>query len=1687
MATQGFPGNSNAAEARRRRLLTTLGLSREEKALPVAPRRLNPPEPQTRSALNPMFDEAANATARRERLASRLGFDPRKISGTSTIAERQAALEKLKEMGPIPVKKFEHGPAPDVKQTDYGLGGAESIRPGRGGLWEKLKGELYFTPIGRTVRGAAKLVNKPLAPVGQDYAAIREGVEDDPEAWVKNSLTDLGQVTADVVEGLSTPVNLAILTALAVAPPAGLAALGARLVSLGFSWQLAAGAGQELSEGLSLAKQGHHREAARKLGSAGVHTLLALLAGKHGAKPAPARGRPQPEVKLNLAEAGRTIIPPPPTAPLLRALPPGPQQKLLPPGRTPSITPPPPDASFVRGVPAKYPAKVPREVYRPPVVEGVAPQAKVFPLAPRVAERRAAAPKPKGAPSQPIGRAATSAAPRLIPTESVGVDLKRFQPRLGMQEGRVQVIAESMRERGYDPTEPLTVWVDSATGQPLVLSGHHRLAAAQRAKVSEVPVQVFEGTEAEAIAFARRSNSRMAKLSPIEEARAFAREVQEGRSTQEIAKEYGGIKQSLVEDRLALNNLPPELQLRVQDGTFRSPLATALGKSAGKHGLSPEIQVQIFDRVVKSMEVTPNELSRIIDTIAPRAQENIQMGLGFNLERGFVEPLMEMTRTARELQRAKRRFGGFLKQVDEYRKSGKPIPKNLERARGAAQAEIRRLGKAVQDLDKSLALERKPTMKQAFKGAEIRPQPPIESPPLTERVSRERVFGESRLRPQKENAAEALGSRSRGTTEPKFPDEAKGPEGQANLYSNPAFDPRFWRQADKFVSRTFTQKIDRALESTVGRLPISIRKWLREEPRTKQIIQEARREVGQHQNETESVLRMVLREKPTPEELVVADRIARGVPEDLTKARPEVRPVLKKAAQQIQGMAQQMTSERAALGLPIREEWLNAPKVWYPNLWSQHIIKPRMVAGRLFSKLRPSKPETGSLRARTTDRYTVVDGSGKLARTKTGQAIFKTMEEAREFVKEHPRRKLRIVEPMTHEQAVAHGLIEDLALNLHHGFGKEWSLLAKTRALETIGKEFVSPTPRPGYVNLGKAGFNVPVELAKRNVHIAGLRDGYIPQEVATTLTAFYGKSGALRTAYRAVEGSLRKWVTVRNPFRHPRQILENELTLAFADTRASLNLPARLRAFRDFARGSRGERNVPFWDEYASSNLWHSDIVRGEFEVVWRGVDSVKAGEAPLSLRERMAIWAEKDPAAKQLMAADKFAERLYRAEDQIYKFYLYRTLRQRGLSPKQAENRTSRSFFDYSDVPPIVRATNRFIPFAPNVLYQFSRILGTALRDRPVSTSMKLALLVYGYAFMREEFMRDAGITEQDEKVMGELAPELHELVLPITDSKGRNIKVSLLWLLPYADLFMLDEMFSSDDPERGSAILAHRLVPMVGQPAVTLGTSRRSFGQPFLTGKEPKAEADRKRATEFFKGFMPGLLGQYWERLYRNAQAGERTKKPLAEKALLEPITGRIEHFYPKERVGLRKAIIRGKTSEVSGELYRQRGRLIRGQTTGETYRKAIESLEKRLREVAHAETLAVIEAFRRGDREAGREAYDRLLQTGYYPTKEEANKAIDQLAALQSRLAYAKKSQLPEIIAMADRAIDEYRETGPLHPLQIRRLNLAVASLSKSEQDALRNWMEEQIEIAREGRVQPPPAFTIPREKLYAPRY
>lgn len=357
------------------------------------------------------------------------------------------------------------------------------------------------------------------------------------------------------------------------------------------------------------------------------------------------------------------------------------------------------------------------------------PQAAPPELPPPAAVVAPAAPKPVAAPPTPTefitarqaapvaqqGAVAAPDAPVLVRLSDVATDPKRFQPREGLMEGRVEWISDQMREKGYDPKEPLTVWTDPKDGKTYVLAGHHRYEAAARAGLDQVPANVFRGTEAEAMAYARRSNSQPAPLSPIAEAKAFATEQGEGRSNAEIAKQYGGIKESVVEDRLALNNLPPVLQGYVTDGTFKLPLATALGKAAGKYKLSPELQTEIFDNFIKRYDVTPAKLAQAIDTLAPLAQQQLTLGLGFKMERGFTDALVEMLDKASELEGQRKSFRSAVSKIDKMRKAGKEVPKNLVRAQRALLAETTRLEREMTALQSKLGMGKEPPLKKALK------------------------------------------------------------------------------------------------------------------------------------------------------------------------------------------------------------------------------------------------------------------------------------------------------------------------------------------------------------------------------------------------------------------------------------------------------------------------------------------------------------------------------------------------------------------------------------------------------------------------------------------------------------------------------------------------------------------------------------------------------------------------------------------------------------------------------------------------------------------------------------------------------------------------------------------------------------------------------------------------------------
>lgn len=682
-------------------------------------------------------------------------------------------------------------------------------------------------------------------------------------------------------------------------------------------------------------------------------------------------------------------------------------------------------------------------------------------------------------------------------------------------------------------------------------------------------------------------------------------------------------------------------------------------------------------------------------------------------------------------------------------------------------------------------------------------------------------------------------------------------------------------RADRVVSETVTKPLVGRLEKAFESLPGG-KGFFANFPNVRKLFEDLRLEEPAIRNLGDDVAKLFERQKPSAEERKQIDFILHenAGPAEAAKLRPELRELLPKARE----AAQKVTAARKALNLSVREKWLEGEAAWYPNFF-----KPKMghmIGGRFFgrSPAKPGEASLGTLKQRLSDRFWFMDGSGKPVEISEGRvAAFETRVEAKAWSSEQGGKKWKLVEPMTYEQKVGIGLITDPSLNLRLGYSQQASLIARSRFLARIGElAEVSSAPRDGYVSLGQAGFDIPKVLADRNPAIAKLRDGYVPEALAKDLAALYGRSGAFARVYRAAEGSLRKWATVRNPPRFVRQIAENELLLALTDSGASLNKPAQLKAFRDYARGAAGEQGVPFWGEFRSSRLGVSDLVTGEYKAMWNAVAREVRGHAALSLTERLTLWAESNRAARALLKADEFAHKLYAAEDSAYKYYRFRRLREQGVDREAAVQRVADTSFDYFDVPPLVRNINRVIPFAPTVAYQFSRIFGNMLRQEPATMMLRLGLLADAYGFIRDQMMERSGLQDEDiEKMDKALRPHWYEIVLPATDEKGRYVTVNLKWLIPYADVALVMQPMEEEAPAQGLAELVRRGLPMVAQPAATAISQKTAFGRDVLTGAESRKDAVKKLAYAATVESLPALLGSYWAALERNERAGERSK--------------------------------------------------------------------------------------------------------------------------------------------------------------------------------------------------------------------
>jgi len=148
----------------------------------------------------------------------------------------------------------------------------------------------------------------------------------------------------------------------------------------------------------------------------------------------------------------------------------------------------------------------------------------------------------------------------------------RFQPRRDFDDGKIEELASSIREKGI--IQPLIVR-ETDEGYELI-AGERRLRAAKLAGLSSVPAVIRDVADAEALELALIENIQRENLNPIEEAQAYQRLIEEFALTQEEMAQKVGRDRTTITNSLRLLALPEIVRSDLATGTLSSGHGRAL-------------------------------------------------------------------------------------------------------------------------------------------------------------------------------------------------------------------------------------------------------------------------------------------------------------------------------------------------------------------------------------------------------------------------------------------------------------------------------------------------------------------------------------------------------------------------------------------------------------------------------------------------------------------------------------------------------------------------------------------------------------------------------------------------------------------------------------------------------------------------------------------------------------------------------------------------------------------------------------------------------------------------------------------------------------------------------------------------------------------------------------------------------
>jgi len=213
-----------------------------------------------------------------------------------------------------------------------------------------------------------------------------------------------------------------------------------------------------------------------------------------------------------------------------------------------------------------------------------------------------------------------------------------LQPRRRFAEAELEALAQSIREKGI--LQPLLVRSLNAQETDFeLIAGERRWRAAQRVGLHAVPIIIRQISDSEALEIALIENLQREDLSPLEEAEAYRRLIDEFGRTQAGLAEALGKSRSHVANTVRLLGLPAPVRHRVDEGELSAGHARALLGAADPAALAEEVvrrglNVRATERLVQRRAGTPpsERRPRDADTAALERELGAVLGLRVTLE-----------------------------------------------------------------------------------------------------------------------------------------------------------------------------------------------------------------------------------------------------------------------------------------------------------------------------------------------------------------------------------------------------------------------------------------------------------------------------------------------------------------------------------------------------------------------------------------------------------------------------------------------------------------------------------------------------------------------------------------------------------------------------------------------------------------------------------------------------------------------------------------------------------------------------------------------------------------------------------------------------------------------------------------------------------------------------------------------